>query len=169
MAKRDTYFFKNRYRAAYSANFGAATNSLSIVKLGSVAVAANTFTAGDILTVAASVNKFGSNGLWNLYLYWNETDDLTTPITIGSFTGITSALLQCVVTRRISVTASDGTGSGSIVFPPGVNAVSDYTTGSTTAPSGLVLNWTSSSYIIIAGDVDNASDFIQARWIKANN
>ena len=51
MAKRDTYFFQNRYRDAYSANAAAPTNSLTVVKLMSVAVTANTFVAGDILTI----------------------------------------------------------------------------------------------------------------------
>jgi hypothetical protein len=168
MAKRDTYFFKNRYRDAYSTNFGSPTSSLSEVKLGSVAVTANTFVAGDILTIETSANKFGTNGTWNLKLYWNDTDDLVTPITIGTVTLLSTPTLQYLMMRRVSIAVAAGSGNGSIVWPPAVSSINDLT-GSVTAPASIAINWTTAGYIILAGDVDNAADQIQARWIKVSN
>jgi len=169
MAKRDTYFFQNRYRSAFSANATSAQNSLTAVKLMSVAVTANTFVAGDILTIATRVDKFGTNATWNLFLYWNDTDDLTTPILLGTFTGAVAGTLQYTMVRRASIAVANGTGNGTIVWPSGVTTVVDYTAGSTTAPSSVAANWTTNGFVIIAGDVDNAADSIQARWLKVNN
>ena len=168
-SNRDTYPFKDRYRDAQSTNLGSASNSLTTVKLGSVAVAANTFVAGDILTVAARVDKYGAVATWNLFLYWNDTDDLTTPITIGTFTLASALTLQYVMLRRISIAVAAGTGNGSIIWPPGTSGLNDYTSSTTTVPTSAAFNWTTNGYIIIAGDVDSSSDYIQARWLKVSN
>jgi hypothetical protein len=146
------------------------TSSLTEVKLGSIFVPANTFKTFDVVKLESFVKKTGTNAVSNVKLYWNNTDDLTTPVQIAEYIGSPSTATAIPIVRRLSIMVSDGSGNGTNVLLNTVDINQDYiNAGVTTTPSSLVINWTIDSYIILAGDVDNASDNINCQWIRITN
>jgi len=148
------------------------TSSLTEVKLGSVLVPANTFGAGDSLKIECFAQN--TNAVSNIRLYWNTSDSISspTPIRIGENLGIIATATAIPIVRRLGVVTSDGSGSGSSALLNTVDFFSDYITsaaGLSSDPSNLALNWTVDSYIILAGDVDNASDILNCQWIRITN
>ena len=146
------------------------TSSLTEVKLGSIFVPANTFKTSDVVKLESFVKKTGTNAVSNVKLYWNNTDDLTTPVQICQ--NVVSATVTAILfVRRLSIMVSDGSGNGTNVLLNTVNINQDYIVNAalTTTPSSLAINWTVDSYIILAGDVDNASDSINSQWIRITN
>ena len=146
------------------------TSSLTEVKLGSIFVPANTFKTSDVVKLESFVKKTGTNAVSNVKLYWNNTDDLTTPVQICQ--NVVSATITAILLiRRLSIMVSDGSGNGTNVLLNTVNVNQDYiyTAALTTIPSSLAINWTVDSYIILAGDVDNAADNINCQWIRITN
>jgi hypothetical protein len=151
-----------------------ATTSLTEVKLGSILVPANTFKSGDSLKIESIARKINTNAVSNIRLYWNTSDSISspTPIRIGENLSIIATATAIPIVRRLGVVTSDGSGSGSSALLNTVDIYSDYITsaaGLTTNPSNLALNWTVDSYIILAGDVDNASDILNCQWIRITN
>ena len=146
------------------------TSSLAEVKLGSIFVPANTFKTFDVVKLESFVKKTGTNAVSNVRLYWNNTDDLTTPVQIAENIGVISTVTAILFVRRLSIMASDGSGNGTNVLLNTVDINQDYiNAGLTTTPSSLAIDWTIDSYIILAGDVDNASDNINCQWIRITN
>ena len=146
------------------------TSSLTEVKLGSIFVPANTFKTSDVVKLESFVKKTGTNAVSNVKLYWNNTDDLTTPVQICQ--NVVSATITAILLiRRLSIMVSDGSGNGTNVLLNTVNVNQDYiySAALTTIPSSLAINWTVDSYIILAGDVDNAADNINCQWIRITN
>ena len=146
------------------------TSSLTEVKLGSIFVPANTFKTSDVVKLESFVKKTGTNAVSNVKLYWNNTDDLTTPVQICQ--NVVSATITAILLiRRLSIMVSDGSGNGTNVLLNTVDVNQDYiySAALTTIPSSLAINWTVDSYIILAGDVDNASDNINCQWIRITN
>ena len=146
------------------------TSSLTEVKLGSIFVPANTFKTFDVVKLESFVKKTGTNAVSNVRLYWNNTDDLTTPVQIAENIGVISTVTAILFVRRLSIMVSDGSGNGTNVLLNTVDINQDYiSAGLTTTPSSLAIDWTIDSYIILAGDVDNASDNINCQWIRITN
>jgi hypothetical protein len=146
------------------------TSSLTEVKLGSIFVPANTFKTFDVVKLESFVKKTGANAVSNVRLYWNNTDDLTTPVQIAENIGVTATITAIFFVRRLSIMVSDGSGNGTNVLLNTVDINQDYiNAGPTTIPSSLAINWTIDSYIVVAGDVDDASDNINCQWIRITN
>jgi hypothetical protein len=148
------------------------TSSLTEVKLGSIFVPANTFKTFDVVKLESFVKKTGTNAVSNVRLYWNNTDDLTTPIQIAENIGVAATVTAILLVRRLSIMVSDGSGNGTNVLLNTVDTNQDYISGASTVtatPSSLAINWTVDSYIILAGDIDNASDSINSQWIRITN
>ena len=146
------------------------TSSLTEVKLGSIFVPANTFKTFDVVKLESFVKKTGTNAVSNVKLYWNNTDDLTTPVQIAEYIGSPSTATAIPIVRRLSIMVSDGSGNGTNVLLNTVDINQDYiNAGLTTTPSSLAINWTIDSYIVVAGDVDNAADNINCQWIRITN
>lgn len=146
------------------------TSSLTEVKLGSIFVPANTFKTSDVVKLESFVKKTGTNAVSNVRLYWNNTDDLTTPVQIAENIGVTATVTAILFVRRLSIMVSDGSGNGTNVLLNTVDINQDYiNAGLTTTPSSLAINWTVDSYIVLAGDVDNASDILNCQWIRITN
>ena len=148
------------------------TSSLTEVKLGSIFVPANTFKTFDVVKLESFVKKTGTNAVSNVRLYWNNTDDLTTPVQIAENIGVTATITAILFVRRLSIMVSDGSGNGTNVLLNTVDINQDYISASstvTTTPSSLAINWTVDSYIILAGDVDDAADNINCQWIRITN
>jgi len=146
------------------------TSSLTEVKLGSIFVPANTFKTFDVVKLESFVKKTGTNAVSNVRLYWNNTDDLTTPVQIAENIGVAATITAILFVRRLSIMVSDGSGNGTNVLLNTVDINQDYiNAGSTTTPSSLAIDWTIDSYIILAGDVDNVLDNINCQWIRITN
>ena len=129
-----------------------------------------TFKTFDVVKLESFVKKTGTNAVSNVRLYWNNTDDLTTPVQIAENIGVTATITAILLVRRLSIMVSDGSGNGTNVLLNTVDINQDYiSAGSTTTPSSLAINWTVDSYIILAGDVDNAADNINCQWIRITN
>jgi hypothetical protein len=95
---------------------------------------------------------------------------LTTPVQIAKNIGVTATVTAILFVRRLSIMVSDGSGNGTNVLLNTVDINQDYiNAGLTTTPSSLAIDWTIDSYIILAGDVDNASDNINCQWIRITN
>ena len=74
-------FYDKKQVVLTSGTPSSVVNAASETKITSVYVPANTFTAGDILHIEWQYRITGSTaGTNTTRLYWNETDDLTTPI-----------------------------------------------------------------------------------------
>jgi hypothetical protein len=148
------------------------TSSLTEVKLGSILVPANTFKTFDVVKLESFVKKTGTNAVSNVRLYWNNTDDLTTPVQIAENIGVTATATAIPMVRRLSIMVSDGSGNGTNVLLNTVDTNQDYiqnVAALASTPSSLAIDWTIDSYIILAGDVDNASDNINCQWIRITN
>jgi hypothetical protein len=149
------------------------TSSLTEVKLGSIFVPANTFKTSDVVKLESFVKKTGTNDVSNVRLYWNTSDSISspTPIRIAENIGVTATITAILFVRRLSIMVSDGSGNGTNVLLNTVDVNQDYivNTALTTIPSSLAINWTIDSYIVVAGDVDNAADNINCQWIRITN
>ena len=170
MAKINGFNMYSQFQTISLTTPQSTTSSLTEVKLGSIFVPANTFKTSDVVKLESFVKKTGTNAVSNVKLYWNNTDDLTTPVQICQ--NVVSATITAILLiRRLSIMVSDGSGNGTNVLLNTVNVNQDYiyTAALTTIPSSLAINWTVDSYIILAGDVDNAADNINCQWIRITN
>lgn len=147
------------------------TSSLTEVKLGSILVPANTFSVGDSLKVECFARKQNTNATSNIRVYWNSADSISSPspIRIGEYLGLGATFTAIPIIRRLGVNTSDGSGNGTSVLLNTIDVYQDYINNNTSLPSNLALNWTVDSYIILAGDVDNASDILNCQWIRITN
>jgi len=170
MAKINGFNMYNPFQTISLTTPQSTTSSLTEVKLGSIFVPANTFKTFDVVKLESFVKKTGTNAVSNVRLYWNNTDDLTTPVQIAENIGVISTVTAILFVRRLSIMVSDGSGNGTNVLLNTVDINQDYiSAGLTTTPSSLAIDWTIDSYIILAGDVDNASDNINCQWIRITN
>ena len=147
------------------------TSSLTEIKLGSILVPANTFSMGDSLKIECFTRKQNTNATSNIRLYWNTSDSISspTPIRIGENLSIIATATAIPIVRRFGVNTSDGSGNGTSVLLNTIDVYQDYINNNTSLPSNLALNWAVDSYIILAGDVDNASDILNCQWIRITN
>lgn len=147
------------------------TSSLTEIKLGSILVPANTFSMGDSLKIECFTRKQNTNATSNIRLYWNTSDSISspTPIRIGENLSIIATATAIPIVRRLGVNTSDGSGNGTSVLLNTIDVYQDYINNNTSLPSNLALNWTVDSYIILAGDVDDAADNINCQWIRITN
>lgn len=147
------------------------TSSLTEVKLGSILIPANTFSVGDSLKIECFARKQNTNATSNIRLYWNSADSISSPspIRIGEYLGLGATFTAIPIVRRLGINTSDGSGDGTSVLLNTIDVYQDYINNNTSLPSNLALNWTVDSYIILAGDVDNASDILNCQWIRITN
>jgi len=153
---------------------GATTSSSSFVKLGSVRVD-NVFVLNEVLTVTSMVTKTGTNGTCSIHLYWNETDDLTTPTSLGFYRTSSASGVTFLFQRRLAIDNLTGSGNGTIVMRNTTNALNDLTPSSNghgaTAGGFLYspINWSTEGYIIIAGQTKQPTDFLKFISLQISN
>jgi hypothetical protein len=169
MSKFNGYeFYRNKQISICSSTPSSYVNSVSSQKITSVFIPANTFVAGDILHIEYRLRLTGLTG-GNLiqYLYWNETNDLTTPTQLMTRT-YSNANVNAVHNRRISIAVANGTGNGSILYGVGNALDSDFAIATFAISTGVALNWTVDSYIIIAG-YSGTGTGIRSQFLKVTN
>lgn len=169
MTKFNGYtFFNNRQVSICSSVPGSYINAASSQKITSVFIPANTFVAGDIIHIEYRLRLTGlTTGNLIQYLYWNETDDLTTPVQLMTRT-YSNANVNAVHNRRLSISVANGTGNGSILYGVGNALDSDFAVASFAISTGVALNWTVDSYIIIAG-YSGTGTGVRSQFLKVTN
>lgn len=169
MAKFNGFDFYDKKQVVLTSGMPSAyVNSASNTKITSVFVPANTFTAGDILNIEWVVRLTGlTSGNFNSNLYWNETDDLTTPTQLTT-RSVANTTIRYQQNRRLSIAVANGTGNGSIMYGVGNGLDSDFAAATFAISSGLALNWTTDSYIILAGFCGTGTG-VRTEFFKVSN
>jgi hypothetical protein len=169
MAKFNGYeFYKNKQISICNSIPSLYVNSASSQKITSVFIPANTFSAGDVLSIEYVLKLTGlTTGNLIQYLYWNETDDLTTPIQLMTRT-YANTNINAVENRRLSIAVADGSGNGSIMYGVTGALDSDFVVATFAISSGLALNWTNDSYIILAG-YSGTGTGVRSQFLKVTN
>jgi len=168
------YRLKSKKWIGTASTAGATTSSATYVKLGSVRVD-NVFTASEVLTVTAMVTKRGTTGTCSIHLYYNDTDDLTTPTSLGFYRTNSASGVTFLFQRRLAISGVTGSGNGTIIMRNTTNALNDLTPSSNGhgATSGGFLyspiNWTTQGYIIIAGQTSTTADFLKFFSLQISN
>jgi len=148
------------------------TSSLSEVKLGSINIPPNTFGVGDVIKFEVAIKKTGSNGLSSYKLYWNSSDNISspTPLQILQYTNVVGTTTTPIFfSRRASIVTADGSGDGTFNHLNTDGVYQDYIRIGNFVNTSLLINWTIDSWIIIAGNVANASDSINCQWMRVTN
>jgi hypothetical protein len=168
MSKFNGFDFYGKKQVVLTSGMPSAyVNASSTTKITSVYVPANTFTAGDILHIEWSCRLTGSTGgNFSGNTYWNETDDLTTPIQLTT-RFIANTNIFYGQNRRLSVIVADGTGNGSKIYGTGTPLDSDFV-AATFVLSTVALNWTVDSYIILAGFCGTGTG-VRTQFLKVSN
>ncbi len=168
MAKFNGFdFYNNKQVVLTNGTPSAYVNASSTTKITSIYVPANTFTAGDILHIEWLCRLTGStSGNFSSNLYWNETDDLTTPTTLLTRSVVNTSIFYGQ-NRRLSVIVADGTGNGSKIYGTGTGFDSDFV-AATFVLSTVALNWTVDSYIILAGFCGTGTG-VRTQFLKVSN
>ena len=160
-------FYNNKQVVLTNGTPSSVVNAASTTKITSVYVPANTFSAGDILHIEWQYRLTGSTastGTTNLY--WNETDDLTTPIQL-TVRGLLNTSIFYGQNRRLSVIVANGTGNGSKIYGVATPLDSDFASA-TFVLSTVALNWTVDSYIIFAGFCGTGTG-VRTEFLKVSN
>jgi hypothetical protein len=167
MSKFNGFDFYDKKQVVLTSGMPSAyVNASSTTKIASVYVPANTFTAGDILHIEWQYRITGSATSNITKLYWNETDDLTSPIQL-TIRGASNTTIFYGQNRRLSVIVADGAGNGSKIY--GVaNAFDSDFVAATFVLSTVSLNWTVDSYIIFAGSCGVGAG-IRTQFLKVSN
>lgn len=159
---------------------GATVSSLAWTKLSSVRVD-NVFTASEVLTVTAMVTKTGTNGTCSIQLYWNNTDDLDTPTSLGFFRSSNIEGVTFLFQRRLALSDITGGGNGTMLLNPAVNALNDMmpsASGHGATGRGVLyssINWTTPGYIVLAGQtaqiqaVVGVADYLTSISLQISN
>ena len=169
MAKFNGFeFYRNKQISICSSTPSSYVNSASSQKITSVFIPANTFTAGDILHIEYRLRLTGlTSGSLIHYLYWNETDDLTTPVQLMTRT-YNNTNVNAVHNRRLSIAVANGTGNGTILFGVTGALDSDFAIATFAISTGIALNWTIDSYIIVAG-YSGTGTGVRSQFLKVTN
>jgi hypothetical protein len=169
MTKFNGFDFYDKKQVVLTSGIPSAyVNAASNQKITSVYVPANTFSAGDILSIEWIVRLTGlTSGNFSSNLYWNETDDLTTPTQLTS-RSVANSNIGYKQNRRLSIAVANGTGNGSITYGVGTGLDSDFAAATFAISSGLALNWTIDSYIILAGFC-GVSTGVRTEFFKVSN
>jgi hypothetical protein len=168
MSKFNGFDFYDKKQVVLTSGMPSAyVNASSETKIASVYVPANTFTAGDILHIECQYRLTGSTLSTGITrLYWNESDDLTTPIQL-TIRGLNNTTIFYGQNRRLSIEVSNGTGNGSKIYGA-ANAFDSDFAAATFVLSTVALNWTVDSYIILAGFCGTGTG-IRTEFLKVSN
>jgi hypothetical protein len=154
---------------------GITTSSLTDVLLYSTLVPAGTYIANEVLDIRTLGTKSATNNTCTLRFWYGTT---------ASLSGATQ-LAQCLYTstsrslplhRRLGIRSAT---NSTIAFDTTRSATTDLAFGGSElngrngeSPGGIDLvsvNWQNDVWILVSGDVDNASDVLQVRYFKINN
>lgn len=150
----------------YSGSSVSHTGSVTETKLMSILIPANTFMAGDLITIDSIFVKTGTAGTYTYKFYWNSSDTISGAVQLGT-RGIGSTNTFAKGTRRMSVRTANGGGSapevGTEIMSTTTSLASEYQSN---AISNVALNWTVDSYLMASITLGNASDSVAQYELK---
>ena len=154
---------------------GLTSSSLTNVLLYSTLVPAGTYVANEVLDIRTLATKTNTNNTCTLRFYYGTTASLTGATQLAQCL-YTSTSLSLPLHRRLGIRSAT---NSTILFDTTRNATTDmYFSGSETvgreceSPGGVdlvTIDWTQDVWVLVSGDVDNASDILQVRYFKINN
>jgi hypothetical protein len=165
MAKVINYELGKPYKVKTNVTAGTPVSATAITLLNSVLVPANTFTAGDIITMEGMVSKSSVLSSYNPYFYWNTTNSLTGAIQIGVSTPLVGGTRSFIFYRRGLIRVANGTGLGTLVSRSTTAITGDQSVVNG-ASSTLGINWTIDGYFIIAASHLNSGETVTGEWVK---
>lgn len=129
------------------------TDSGLVEKVESFFVPAGTFKQNDVINIQALLTRENSNTQWSGYVYWNQTDDLNTPILIARIT--TNSIADCYLPLYRNVAIIDSTTT--LVWSTSQPTPTDLgdTSGEETnvvMSTITTIDWNTNGYIILACD-----------------
>lgn len=128
-------------------SIGTYQTSGSIVKLMSVFIPANSFSANDILTLQYRAEKSLATGTSTMQFYWNTSDTLTSATQLST-RGIAAANVSLAGYRRLAVRTSN---NNTLISAVSYAQDTDYSNWIGVNPSTVSINWTVDSYIMLGG------------------
>ncbi len=147
----------------------------ALTLLMSIPIPANTFVADEVLTVTAMVTKTQTTATASVFLYYNDTNNLTTPTLLGFFRATSGAAVTFPFQRRLAIDNASGAGFGTIIMQPTINAVNDMAPsprGYGATAGGFLysaINWTTAGFIVLAGAVANTNNTMRAVSLQISN
>ena len=173
MSKILTFNMYTPFQNLTSVNSGSTSTSLTEVNLGSIFVPGGTFKTGDIVKIETMARKVGTTSTSSFKLYWNTANSISspTPIQIAQNLSITNTQLTLFFNRRLAIRDSSGSNSGTFTYTSNSTAATDYDNNLITNSQGstLAINWQIDGWLILAGNVANATDNIRSEYIRLTN
>jgi hypothetical protein len=148
-----------------TAGVGSYIGATSATRLNSVFVPANTFGAGDVITVEFEVQKTATTSTSTFNLYYNTQDNLNSA-TLLSTRGENATIINIYGYRSIAVRVANGTGAGSLINNTTTGVATDFSYFAS-APSTVAVNWTVDSYILLSGFA-SATDALRCIFLKVS-
>ena len=144
------------------------SNSNTATILTTLTIPANTFTAGDLLTLEAAFLKGGTSGGAAINLAINTSNSI--PGSGGSLaTKQNAAGVWMPLTRRAAI-VSTGSGGGTTLYTTSTSTDSDLVVspGPTTS---VAIDWTVTQYLIAWAQmsVRSPGETISCQWLKVSN
>jgi hypothetical protein len=148
---------------------GSSTSNTTITSLGNILIPANTYNGTyDVLRVDAYYTKLGTNGGYDVRLYWNTTPDLNgSPIFFGLLSGTSTSVSTYTFRRRLVITGS--TNPTTYATTNTTSITQDLSSSPTLDFTGYNMNWSVDSYIVAAGRVISNLDSVQLGFLKISN
>ena len=142
------------YRRVNVTDSGVISSSTALTLVYSQLIPANTFAAGDIITISWRGQKTNFNGTNNQYIYINTSSTVSGATLLGTHT-TTAAIRMVQMDRKLYV---KNTTTNTEVYSPTSPVALYYTATSTAAFSNIAINWTIDQYLIGANTLASALD-----------
>jgi hypothetical protein len=134
------------------------TGGITEVVAQSVLIPANTFLQYDIIGLYGRLRKQNTNDTATIRLRINTTPTVGGQL-VGTYASTSATHLLIPISRRLVIKTLDGTGDGTMVM--GNTAGESTDIGMTNQSySNLAINWSVDNYLIVTGQLRNASDIL---------
>jgi hypothetical protein len=153
---------RNYYGGAEVSVTGTLTQTQGV----SVQVPANTFKAGDLVTIDTLFSKNGTAGNFTYRLFWNSTDTISGAIQLTT-RSISNTQLFATCSRRLSVRTANGTGSSPEVGTELISTTAGlFTEYQSNGISNVAIDWTVDGYIMGAITLSSTADTVINQYLK---
>jgi hypothetical protein len=136
--------------------------------VGSILVPANTFRAGDLITLEAMFFKSNDTGNFTCRYYYNTTNSLAGAVLIQEVTSVSNIIKYIHLYRRLYIIQANGGGTGSELGTEllGTSQSDDLRLNSGFLSGNLSINWTNDVYIICSLQNTSTNTATSKRFLK---
>jgi hypothetical protein len=142
------------YRRVNVTDSGVISSSTALTLVYSQLIPANTFAAGDIITISWRGQKTNFNAGNNQYFYINTSSTVSGATLLGTH-GTSTNVRMVQIDRKLYI---KNTTTNTEVYSPTSPVALYYTATSTAAFSNIAVNWTIDQYLIAANTLASALD-----------